>query len=94
MNSKKPFISVVIPTYNSQTYVVETLKSVFAQTYDNFEIIVSDDGSTAETLNIVKSICTDSFSKRIRILANPHSGPGATRRRWRSWVGKPGESMN
>jgi len=40
-----PFISVVIPTYNSEHFITKTLETVFAQTYNNYEVLVSDDGS-------------------------------------------------
>lgn len=47
-------ISVVIITYNSTKYVIETLESVKDQTYKNIELIVSDDASTDDTLTLVK----------------------------------------
>lgn len=47
-------ISVVIITYNSAGYVIETLESVKNQIYKNIELIVSDDGSTDETITLIK----------------------------------------
>jgi len=41
----RPTVSVIIPTYNTATFIVETLESVFAQTYRDFEVIVVNDGS-------------------------------------------------
>ena len=49
-------ISVVIPLYNKEQYVLETLQSVFDQTYQDFEVIIVDDGSIDNGLQLVKSI--------------------------------------
>lgn len=50
---KKPLISVVIPTYNAEKYIGETLKSILEQTYENWECIIVNDGSTDNTLSVV-----------------------------------------
>ena len=49
MNSEQPLVSVIIPTYNRADLLSETLHSVQAQTYTNWEAIVVDDGSTDNT---------------------------------------------
>jgi glycosyltransferase involved in cell wall biosynthesis len=49
-------ISIVIPLYNKEKYVLATLQSVFDQTYQNFEVLVVNDGSTDNGLELVKSI--------------------------------------
>ncbi|RYE25843.1 MAG: glycosyltransferase family 2 protein [Sphingobacteriales bacterium] len=51
-----PFISVIVPTYNRATLIAETLRSLQSQQYDNYEIIVVDDGSTDNTEEVVNSI--------------------------------------
>ena len=55
-NTKEnPLVSVVLITYNSAKYVLETLESVKNQTWENIELIVSDDGSTDDTISICSS---------------------------------------
>jgi len=50
-----PKISVCIPTYNRQKYIAATLESVLSQPYQDYEIVILDDGSTDDTESIVKS---------------------------------------
>lgn len=52
---KKPLISVVITSYNYAQYLPETFDSVLAQTYKDYEVIVVDDGSTDNSLQIIKN---------------------------------------
>ena len=47
-------ISILIPTYNDSKYLKETLNSIFFQTYDNYEVIIIDDGSIDETKKIIE----------------------------------------
>lgn len=53
-SSQHPLVSVVVITYNSSKYVLETLDSIKAQTYQNIELIISDDFSTDSTVEICK----------------------------------------
>ena len=50
----KPLISVMMPTYNNAKYIKQAIESIYAQNYDNIEIIVVDDGSTDNTKEIVQ----------------------------------------
>ena len=49
-------ISVVIPLYNKEQSIASTLQSVLAQTYTDYEIIVVNDGSTDNSLKVVKEL--------------------------------------
>jgi len=51
---KNDLVSIITPAYNSETTIAETIKSVIAQTYEYWEMIVVDDFSTDKTSNIVK----------------------------------------
>lgn len=72
MKTDRPFISVVVPVYNAEKYVEETVRSVLNQTYRHFEIIVVDDGSTDGSMEIVRSL-----SKDIQIVSQTNRGCAA-----------------
>lgn len=61
-------ISVVLPTYNGEKYICESVDSILSQTYENWELIIVDDCSTDETLQIAASYAKD--DKRIKVLHN------------------------
>lgn len=61
-------ISIVMPMYNSALYLKECIDSIFNQSFQAFELIVVDDGSTDESLSILKSYS----DPRIRIIENKH----------------------
>lgn len=63
-----PNISVVMPVYNASAFLHESLNSVLQQTYTDFELLIIDDGSTDNSIEIVKTI-SDS---RIRLIQNTH----------------------
>jgi glycosyltransferase involved in cell wall biosynthesis len=68
-----PLVSILIPTYNGEAFITEALQSAFSQTYPNVEIIVSDDNSTDNTLNIVQQIQQNSQST-IGVFTHPNYG--------------------
>jgi alpha-1,3-rhamnosyltransferase len=55
-NIKEPLISVIIPSYNHEKYVLNTIESVIAQTYQNIELLIIDDASTDKTYERIVSI--------------------------------------
>lgn len=72
MNAMKSKISVLIPAYNTGKYISECIESVIAQTYRNLEIIIVDDGSTDDTLEIAE--CYALNDSRISVVAVSHGG--------------------
>ncbi len=69
---KRPIVSVVIPCYNTQEYLAETLDSAIAQTLSDIEIICVDDGSTDDTPKILKQYAAN--DKRIKVITQKNSG--------------------
>ena len=66
-----PLISVIVPCYNLGAYIEETIQSVLAQTVQDFEILVVDDGSTdADTVNLLAS----GSWPRTQIFRTPNGG--------------------
>lgn len=76
---EKPLVTVVVPTYNSAKFIEDTLTSVFNQSFTNYEVIVSDDGSEDNTVEVVKTVFQKRNPKKAKILKNIHKGPGSTR---------------
>ncbi|KYC40591.1 glycosyl transferase family A [Scytonema hofmannii PCC 7110] len=72
-----PTISVIIPAYNAEHTILETIKSVQQQTFSDFEIIIINDGSTDRTLEILNAIA----DSRIKIFSYENGGLPVARNR-------------
>ncbi|MFP4219308.1 MAG: glycosyltransferase [Phormidium sp.] len=70
-------ISVILPVYNGMETIADTINSVLGQTFRDFELIVIDDGSTDDTLSVVKAIADE----RIQIHQFANAGQGESRNR-------------
>jgi glycosyltransferase involved in cell wall biosynthesis len=68
-------VSILIPAYNAEKWIADTLRSAIAQTWEAKEIIVVDDGSTDRTLAIARQF----ESEQVRIVAHEHQGAAASR---------------
>ena len=66
-----PRVSVVIPTYNRAKFVPRAIDSVLRQTFEDFELIVVDDGSTDNTADIVRRVEDRSHVLRVPLLVCP-----------------------
>ena len=67
--------SVIIPLYNKAPYIAKAIESVLGQTYRDFEVIVIDDGSTDQSLEVAKTF----ENKSITIISQPNSGVSTAR---------------
>lgn len=67
--AERPIISVVMATYNEEKYLPKTIESILCQTFEDFEFIIIDDGSTDRTGEILRHYAN--LDNRIIILSNP-----------------------
>lgn len=75
-----PLISVLIPSYNHEKYVQDTIKSIIEQSYENIELIIVDDGSkdsTWDKINEMRQMCESRF-KRVRFETKENEGTVVT----------------
>ncbi len=71
----KPLVSILIPAFNAEGWIADTLRSALAQTWEPKEIIVVDDGSSDETLAVARQFESDS----VRVVTQPNQGAAAAR---------------
>lgn len=75
MTDPEPFFSVVIPLYNKQDYIVETVKSVLNQSFGDFELLIVDDGSTDQSVAMLSQL----QDTRMRIVQQENGGEPVAR---------------
>jgi glycosyltransferase involved in cell wall biosynthesis len=71
----KPFVSVLIPAHNAESWVGDSIRSAIAQTWQHKEVIIVDDGSTDDTLAVAKQF----ESKGVRVVTQPNQGAAVAR---------------
>ncbi len=76
----QPLVSVIVPSYNHSIFLKQRLDSIFNQTYSNFEVIILDDASTDNSLDIIAHY---TFEKRFKKLIINERNSGSLFRQWR-----------
>lgn len=77
MNPDGPVVSVIMPAYNASRFIGRAIDSVVQQTFRNWELLVVDDGSTDNTLEVVRSLAA--ADKRIHVYSQENAGVAAAR---------------
>jgi len=74
MNINKPIVSIIMPAYNAEKYIQESIESVLNQSFKHIELIIVNDGSTDTTPEIISSFC----NKDARVIALENKGKGVS----------------
>ena len=75
MFKQENLVSIITPSYNSEKFISKTINSILNQTYNNWELLITDDCSTDETLNIIRSFQeNDNRIKLFKLAANKGAG--------------------
>jgi glycosyltransferase involved in cell wall biosynthesis len=72
-------VSIIIPCYNYARFLPDAVRSVVAQTFQSWEIIIVDDGSNDDTIDIARRLMAQYPDRRIRLFHQPNQGLAATR---------------
>ncbi len=72
-----PLVSVIVPVYNTEKYLRESLDSILGQSYENIEVLVTDDGSKDRSFSIMENYATK--DSRVHIFKQENQGPNAAR---------------
>lgn len=79
-DGRRPVVSIITPAYNLEKYIEETMESVRSQTFQDWELLLVEDRSTDETLNVIRSCLERTGEERIRLIPLEKNG-GAARAR-------------
>ena len=71
----QPLVSILIPAYNSEAWIADTIRSALGQTWPNKEIIVVDDGSSDRTLSVARQFAPD----QVKVVTQRNAGAAAAR---------------
>ena len=79
-------VSVILPAYNGEKYISQQIESLLAQSWDNLDIVVRDDGSSDDTLRVVRSwVGKEPVGKRLRLVVDEEGNRGYVRNVFDTW---------
>lgn len=78
MMEQTQLVSVIVPLYNAEKYIEETMESILNQTYKNIEIVIVDDGSKDQSSSIVKNL-KKKYPEQIKYILQENQGVSVAR---------------
>ncbi|MBQ8040132.1 MAG: glycosyltransferase family 2 protein [Lachnospiraceae bacterium] len=78
----KDLVSIIIPVYNANKYIENTVKTVVGQSYENWELLLVDDGSTDGSGDTIKRLAAEDTTERIKVLLPSEHGTAARARNY------------
>lgn len=66
-------VSIIVPVYNVEQFIEETMDSVLAQTYENWEMLLVEDGSSDDTVRVIENYIESKSEKRIHLIRQPEN---------------------
>ncbi len=76
LEKQEPLVSIIVPVYNTQDYLVKCLSSIEQQTYKNYEVIIINDGSLDKSIDICNLFCEN---KRFKVITQKNQGLSGAR---------------
>lgn len=76
---KKPTISVIVPVYNAEKTIVKCMESIYVQSFQDFEVILINDGSTDKSGDYIKAYIATHFCKQWKLISRENKGVSRTR---------------
>ena len=78
----RDLVSIIMPSYNTANYIIDSVRSIQAQTYENWELLIVDDCSTDNTIELLNEYITATKETRIRVLINEKNSGAAVSRNY------------
>lgn len=79
MQENQPLVSIIMPVFNCECFLSESIESVISQSYKNWELLIVDDGSTDKSVSIIKAYIEKDSRIRLYINESEEHGPGIAR---------------
>lgn len=77
MNKTQPYFSIIIPVFNTESYIIECFNSIIKQDFNDYECIFVNDGSTDSSLSILKKL--EKTHKQVRVISQQNQGVSSAR---------------